>query len=111
MTQMNNHHITDLTRGSITKNLIKLALLRPAPAGVNVLFQGIGKTYPTFLAAVLDNGLYALMVFTLPGIFGWGIEAIWWIKLITAGLEMVFCGIWLKWHLKRIRGIHPFQQP
>ncbi|MCP4579039.1 MAG: hypothetical protein GY846_22420 [Deltaproteobacteria bacterium] len=76
----------------------------------SAVFQGIGKTYPTFLAAVLNNGLYALMVFTLPGIFGWGIEAIWWIKLITTVLEMGFCGVWLKWDLKRIRGMRPFQK-
>jgi len=70
---------------------------------VSAVFQGIGKTYPTFLAAVLDNGLYAVMVFTLPGIFGWGIEAVWWIKLLTAFLEMAFCGVWLKFSLKGIR--------
>ena len=68
----------------------------------SAMFQGIAETCPTFLAAVLDNGLYALMVFTLPGILGWGIEAIWWIKLITALLEMGFCGLWLKWELRRM---------
>ena len=57
---------------------------------VSAVFQGIGKTYPTLLAALLDNGLFAAMVFTLPGIFGWGIEAVWWIKLATGIIEMVF---------------------
>ena len=74
---------------------------------LSAVFQGIGKTYPTFLAAVLNNGLYAVIVFTLPGIFGWGIEAVWWIKLITAVLEMGFCGVWLKWDLKCIKGCGP----
>ncbi len=78
---------------------------------VSAVFQGIGKTYPAFFAAVLDNGLYALMVFTLPGIYGWGIEAVWWIKLITAFLEMGFCGVWLRWDLKRIKAMQSFQQP
>ena len=68
---------------------------------VSAVFQGIGKTYPTLLAALLDNGLFAAMVFTLPGIFGWGIEAVWWIKLVTGIIEMVFCALWLRWELKR----------
>ena len=68
---------------------------------VSAVFQGIGKTYPTLLAAPLDSGLFAAMVFTLPGIFGWGIEAGWWIKLATGIIEMVFCALWLRWELKR----------
>jgi Na+-driven multidrug efflux pump len=68
---------------------------------VSAVFQGIGKTYPTLLAALLDNGLFAAMVFTLPDIFGWGINAVWWIKLATGILEMCFCALWLKWELRR----------
>ena len=68
---------------------------------VSAVFQGIGKTYPTLLAALLDNGLFAATVFTLPGIFGWGIEAVWWIKLATGIIEMVFCALWLRWELRQ----------
>jgi len=59
-----------------------------------------GNFDPTATEAPMDNGLYALMVFTLPGIFGWGIDAVWWIKLATAVLEMIFCVLWLRWELR-----------
>jgi putative MATE family efflux protein len=68
---------------------------------VSAVFQGIGKTYPTLLAALLYNGLFAAMVFTLPGIFGWGINVVWWIKPTTGILEMCFCALWLRWKLRR----------
>jgi Na+-driven multidrug efflux pump len=73
---------------------------------VAAVFQGLGKTYPTLFAAILDNGLYAAMVFTLPGIFGWGFQSIWWIKVLTAVIEMCFCALWLRWELQRLKN-HP----
>ena len=66
-------------------------------------FQGLGKTYPSLAGAVLDNALFAGLVFTLPAFFSWGIQSIWWIKLITAVIEMVVVAIWLKIELRRIR--------
>lgn len=71
---------------------------------ISAVFQGLGKTYPTFLGAAIDNALFALFVFTLPAYFSWGVEAIWWIKLGTAGIEMFFDGEWLRQELQRI---HP----
>ncbi|MBN2124876.1 MAG: MATE family efflux transporter [Deltaproteobacteria bacterium] len=70
---------------------------------VSSVFQGIGKTYPTFVAAVVDNALFALLGFTLPGIMGWGIDAVWWIKLSTAAVEMLVVGTWLRRELVRLR--------
>ena len=66
-------------------------------------FQGLGKTYPSLAGAVLDNALFAALVFTLPAAFNWGIQSIWWIKLITAVIEMVVVAIWLKSELGRVR--------
>lgn len=63
---------------------------------MSAVFQGFGKTYPVFIAALLDNLLFASLVFTLPGLFGWGIESVWWIKLITAGIEMLLIAEWLR---------------
>ena len=68
------------------------------------VFQGLGKTYPTFYAAVFDNVLFAALVFTLPGLFGWGIQSVWWIKLATAGIEMLIIVEWLRRYLRRVRG-------
>ena len=50
-------------------------------------FQGLGKTYPSLAGAVLDNALFAGLVFTLPAYFNWGIQSIWWIKVTTAALS------------------------
>ena len=63
---------------------------------MSAVFQGFGKTYPIFIAAVFDNALFACLVFTLPGLFGWGIKAVWWIKLATAGIEMLIIAEWLR---------------
>jgi putative MATE family efflux protein len=63
---------------------------------VSAVFQGLGKTYPTLLAALLDNALFAGLVFTLPGSLGWGIQAVWWIKLATAVIETLFVAAWLR---------------
>ena len=63
---------------------------------MSAVFQGFGKTYPIFIAAVFDNALFACLVFTLPGLFGWGIQAVWWIKLATAGIEMLIIAEWLR---------------
>jgi putative MATE family efflux protein len=66
-------------------------------------FQGLGKTYPSLVGAVLDNALFACLVFSLPAYFSWGIGSIWWIKVATAALEMAVVAIWLKRELQRIR--------
>ena len=69
---------------------------------MSAVFQGFGKTYPSFVAAIFDNVLFALLVFTLPGIFGWGIKAVWWIKLATAAIEMLLVAAWLGHDLRRV---------
>ena len=69
----------------------------------SAVFQGLGKTYPSFIAAVFDNALFAVFVFTLPGLFGWGIQAVWWIKLATAGVEMFLVAEWLRRFLRQTR--------
>ena len=66
-------------------------------------FQGLGKTYPSLIGAVLDNALFAALVFTLPAFFGWGIQSVWWIKLATAMAETAVVGAWLSWELQRVR--------
>jgi len=66
-------------------------------------FQGLGKTYPSLVGAVLDNALFAGLVFTLPVYFSWGIQSIWWIKVATAAIEAVVVAAWLKSELKRVR--------
>lgn len=71
-------------------------------------FQGLGKTYPTLIGAVIDNALFASLVFTLPGFFGWGIRAVWWIKLFTAAIEMVIIVVWLK---KELQGVPASPSP
>lgn len=70
---------------------------------LSAVFQGFGKTYPIFIAALFDNALFASLVFTLPGLFGWGIKSIWWIKLATAGIEMLIIAEWLKRDFQRVR--------
>jgi len=70
---------------------------------MNAVFQGLGKTYPSLVGAVLDNVLFAGLVFTLPVYFNWGIQSIWWIKVATAGIEMVVVAVWLKAELERTR--------
>ncbi len=69
----------------------------------NAVFQGLGKTYPSLIGAVVDNALFAGLIFTLPVYFSWGIQSIWWIKLITAAIEMVVVALWLKAELQRTR--------
>jgi putative MATE family efflux protein len=66
-------------------------------------FQGLGKTYPSLAGAVLDNALFAGLVFTLPAYFNWGIQSIWWIKVTTAAIESLAVAAWLKAELQRIR--------
>jgi Na+-driven multidrug efflux pump len=66
-------------------------------------FQGLGKTYPSLAGAVLDNALFAGLVFTLPAYFNWGIQSIWWIKVTTAAIESLVVALWLKGELQRIR--------
>jgi putative MATE family efflux protein len=67
------------------------------------VFQGIGKTYPSLVGAVLDNALFACLVFTLPAYFSWGIQSVWWIKLTTAAIEMGVVAVWLKRELYLVR--------
>jgi Na+-driven multidrug efflux pump len=69
----------------------------------NAVFQGLGKTYPSLIGAVVDNALFAGLIFTLPVYFSWGIQSIWWIKLTTAIIEMVVIAVWLKGELQRVR--------
>lgn len=67
------------------------------------VFQGLGKTCPILAGAVLDNALFACLVFSLPVYFKWGIESVWWIKLTTAAVEMIIITAWLKSELHRVR--------
>jgi putative MATE family efflux protein len=71
-------------------------------------FQGLGKTYPCLIGAVLDNVLFAGLVLTLPAFFGWGIKSVWWIKLATAIAEMAVVAAWLRWELQRVRSTMVF---
>ncbi len=66
-------------------------------------FQGLGKTYPSLIGAVIDNALFAILVFTLPMYFNWGIQSIWWIKIMTAFVEMALVAGWLKIELLKVR--------
>ena len=72
-------------------------------------FQGLGKTYPSLIGAVVDNALFAGLVFTLPGYFNWGIQSVWWIKLATAAAETVVVAIWLKHQLSQVRSNFAFK--
>jgi putative MATE family efflux protein len=67
------------------------------------VFQGLGKTYPILVGAVLDNALFAGLVFTLPVYFSWGIQSIWWIKVTTVVMETAVVAGWLKGELQRVR--------
>ena len=69
----------------------------------SAVFQGLGKTYPSLIGAVVDNALFAGLVFTLPVYFSWGIQSIWWIKLTTAIIETAVVAVWLKGELQRTR--------
>jgi len=69
---------------------------------VSAVFQGFGKTYPTFIAAIFDNALFASLIFTLPGIFDWGFQSVWWIKLATASIEMIIVSAWLRGDFKQL---------
>ena len=66
-------------------------------------FQGLGKTYPSLMGAIVDNAIYAALVFSLPLIFGWGISSIWWIKVAATLMETVIVAIWLRRDLRRIQ--------
>ncbi|MEE4265952.1 MAG: MATE family efflux transporter [Desulfobacteraceae bacterium] len=66
-------------------------------------FQGLGQTYPSLIGAVVDNALFAGLVFTLPVYFSWGIQAVWWIKLGTAAAETAVVTFWLKHELAKVR--------
>jgi Na+-driven multidrug efflux pump len=65
-------------------------------------FQGLGKTYPSLVGAIIDNTIYAALVFSLPIIFGWGIVSIWWIKVTATVFETALVALWLKRDLGRI---------
>jgi putative MATE family efflux protein len=75
----------------------------------SAVFQGLGKTYPSLVGAVLDNALFACLVFTLPAFFGWGMPSVWWIKLSTAAIETAAVSIWLKSELMRVRSKLSYQ--
>jgi Na+-driven multidrug efflux pump len=69
----------------------------------SAVFQGLGKTYPSLIGAVVDNAFFAGLVFTLPVYFSWGIQSMWWIKLITAIIETAVVAVWLERELQRTR--------
>ena len=66
-------------------------------------FQGLGKTYPSLMGAIVDNAIYAALVFSLPVIFGWGIDSIWWIKVAATLMETILVASWLRRDLRRIQ--------
>jgi putative MATE family efflux protein len=70
---------------------------------VSAVFQGLGKTYPTLIGAVIDNAVFIVLVLYALRIFGWGIEAVWWIKVFSAFLEMVVNSLWVRWDLRRVK--------
>ena len=70
---------------------------------ISAVFQGLGKTYPSLVGAVIDNLLFAAFVFTLPTIFNWGIQSVWWMKLTTTIIETIVVAAWLKWKLQTVR--------
>jgi len=94
----NTIYLTIMSLGNVTVGTIMT---------VSSVFQGLGKTYPTLMAAIFDNVLFASLVFTLPGTFGWGIQAVWWIKLLTAIIEMVIVSAWLRRDLQQFRSTLP----
>ncbi len=85
---------------------LKIVSLANAAVGtilvVSAVFQGIGKTYPTLIGALIDNAFFVIAVFTLPAIFNWGISSVWWIKLSTALIEMLICAAWLKYQVREL---------
>jgi putative MATE family efflux protein len=91
-------YLTIMSLGNVTVGTIMT---------VSSVFQGLGKTYPALMAAIFDNVLFASLVFTLPGLFGWGIQAVWWIKLLTAIIEMVIVSAWLRRDLQQFRSPLP----
>jgi putative MATE family efflux protein len=72
---------------------------------VSAVFQGLGKTYPTLIGAVIDNAVFIVLVLYALRVLGWGIEAVWWMKVFSASLEMVINSLWLRWDLRRVRRI------
>jgi Na+-driven multidrug efflux pump len=68
----------------------------------NAAFQGLGKTYPSLIGALVDNALFAGLVFTLSLYFGWGIQSVWWIKLLTAIVAMAVVAVWLRCELQKV---------
>ncbi|MCP3875679.1 MAG: MATE family efflux transporter [Desulfobacteraceae bacterium] len=69
---------------------------------VSAVFQGIGKTYPSLIGALLDNALFVIAVFTLPVFFDWGVSFVWWSKLAATVIEMAFCSIWMRHQLNEL---------
>jgi putative MATE family efflux protein len=69
---------------------------------MGAVFQGVGKTYPSLMGAIIDNAIYAALVFSLPVIFGWGIVSIWWIKVTATVFETALVALWLRRDLGRI---------
>lgn len=67
---------------------------------VSSTFVGLGKTYPSLVGAAVDNALFVGLVFTLPGLFGWGLASVWWLKLATAVIEAVIICLWLRGELR-----------
>jgi MATE family, multidrug efflux pump len=74
---------------------------------VAAVFQGLGKTYPKLVGAAVDNAVFAALVLTLPGIYGWGIQAVWWLKLVSLAAELLLICLWLRREMQFIRGSMP----
>jgi Na+-driven multidrug efflux pump len=78
---------------SISGNAFFIHLGFSTILGTGAVFQGIGKTYSSL---ILDNALFACLVFTVPAYFNRSIQSVWWLKLTTAAIEMAVVAAWLK---------------
>lgn len=92
-----------IRHGVIYLKIVSLANVIVGTLLTAAVFQGIGKTYPTLVCAIGDNLLFAATVLTLPALMGWGIFAVWWIKLASGIIEMIFSSIWLTHTIKKMR--------
>jgi putative MATE family efflux protein len=70
---------------------------------VSSVLLGLGKTTPSFVSVAINTALFSLCVFTLPGYFGWGIESIWWINVITGLGGLGVLSVWFNNHIKLVR--------
>jgi len=66
-------------------------------------FQGLGKTNPALIGAILGTLVYTLAVFNLPEMFGWGINAIWWCRIAALALEAAILTVCLRSYFFHVR--------